>query len=329
VALARTFADSALVKAVIKTARVACPHEPKYDENYCFSMVDLYFTNVLTLNVGRMTEGSLVMKGVHLLERFGWGRGGELRSFNRDHITLQTGASADPATVQKFCDADRMLLTFQGTKHGKGMQQQSQRITIARLRSWVVGAKQHQALDLFAVLDELELRYCDREIGDRENSRNAKKYASEQQRFGNGFFLSLKPETASGKHYYLSSDRIRNYGQMALQKAGVPRKYTGHATRHAAISLLLDAGVPETRVARQARHSKQVAAKVYRHPSDEDHMKRAQKLWADVPKVTPQELLACALTPWSQSPTEPTKRARKRAPAVQQSASLGGVAVSS
>ena len=91
--------------------------------------------------------------------------------------------------------------------------------------------------------------------------------------------------------YYLpATSHIRSL----IRKAQVPAKSTGHATRHAAESLLLDAGRPERQVARQARRHKDVMNKVYRYPSDDDHAKHARLLYQKVVGVTPQELLACA-----------------------------------
>ena len=99
----------------------------------------------------------------------------------------------------------------------------------------------------------------------------------------------------------MSTGRIRNYGLSAMRAAGIPDKYTCHATRHAAESLLLDAGVPERDVARQARHNKGVMQSTYHHPSDFDHTQRAKALREHVSDVNPQELLACALTPLPRS----------------------------
>ena len=300
-----------------------CPSEPKYDDCYCFAQVDTFFITKITLNVNRMTEPLLLMKTIHLLQRYLWGRGSEIRSLNRNFITLLTGASAKPVLVTSFLQADRMTLSLRGTKRGKGMSQTSPTITVHRIREKVVGSKAFQALDLFALLAELEKRYEAREVANREDKQNTTTYAKHQTKYGDGFFLSLKPERTSGKYYYLSPDTIRNYGKDALTRSGVPDKYKGHATRHAAESLLLDANVPIHQVVRQARHTKEMCSKTYRHPSDKDHADKARRLWSDVQGITPQELLACATTPAShftmqQSAVPMTQRKRKAGSAINQ-----------
>ena len=297
--LSRNFADSALVSSVIKAARSACPSEPKYDTNYCFAMMDKHLGSLAT--PARMTESTLLGKTIHLLQRYSWGRTGELRSLNRDHIKLLAGSSSRSTQVETFDKADCIELTLRGTKNGKGLNKTSSIIRISNIRQKVVGHRAYTTLNLFACMAELERRYNGRRIANREAPNNSAAYQKEQNRFGNGFFLSLEPESQSGQYYYLSTGRIRNYGLSAMRAAGIPDKYTCHATRHAAESLLLDAGVAERDVARQARHNKGVMQSTYHHPSDFDHTQRAKALREHVSDVNPQELLACALTPLPRS----------------------------
>jgi hypothetical protein len=311
IALGRKFADSELIKAVIRTAKIAKPYEPKYDDCYAFILCDNYLFK-LTPNVTTRSEGSLLSAASHLMQRFSWGRGSEWRSFNRDRVKLYTEQSADPTATDSFENATRMVLTLLGTKNGKGLQKESPPITIHRVRQGVVGDEAARALDVFAVLGELERRYAGRDVGPRLDSRYAKASANEHARYGDGFFLSTKPEKTTGKYYYLSASRIRSLNDELLRQAQVPAKYTGHATRHAAESLLLDAGVPERQVARQARHNKDVMNKVYRHPSDDDHAKRARLLYQNVVGVTPQELLACARTPLARCISPSTQNSNQR-----------------
>merc|ERR1712093_623400 len=105
-----------------------------------------------------------------------------------------------------------MVLTLRGTKRGKGLSQVSRQITVHRIRAWVVGQKASQALDVFALLAELERRYEHRPIAMRQDKQNVMAHARQQERYGDGFFLSLQPEKTSGKYFYISPDTIRNYG---------------------------------------------------------------------------------------------------------------------
>ena len=197
IGLGRKFADSELIKAVIHTAKIAKPYEPKYDDCYAFVLCDNYLFK-LTPNVTTRSEGSLLSAASHLMQRFSWGRGSEWRSFNRDRVKLYTEQSTDPTATDSFENATRMVLTLLGTKNGKGLQKESPPITIHRVRQGVVGDEAARALDVFAVLGELERRYEGRDVGPRLDSRYAKASADEHARCGDGFFLSTKPEKTTG-----------------------------------------------------------------------------------------------------------------------------------
>ena len=306
IAIGIPLSKSQLVISAVTAGKVALPAERRYLENFAFRLVDEHICHVLAQNNDTLTEYVLLAKCLHLFLRYGWGRAGELRGPSRDRLQLSMGTGLHPCNTTPFDDARRMKATLQGTKNGAGPMKQAV-IQIDRPREWVIGTVASQGLDLFAALAAYERRTAGRDIGPRQSPQRGyvKAHEDSHLKFGTGFFVSTQPCPYSGKYYYLQPDTLRSYNTKLIHAAGVPVTFKGHAVRHAGISLLCDAGTPETWVAAKARHTPLTARRVYRHPSETEHMQRAIKLRQDVPSVTAQELLCCALTPRNQRTTAP------------------------